>query len=928
MNRVLVCLACLSLLAAAGCGSSGPTCGPGTVEQDGRCVPEIGECGPGTVLQDGQCLPECGADEYWDPDDGGCRDIPDCAPGTRFDSELGDCVPACDDGQFWDPDTAACLDVPDCAPGTRFDADSGACVPDASACAAGSHMEDGVCVPDLRCGPGTEPVGGVCLPAGPAVPDVPESDDPDQPAAFDLPADGESVSLGGLLDTPADTNGDGYPEGDWDAFAFHAEAGSYLRIQISSSGAALPAFMVFHEDPLDPSLLDFVRYAIEPNSAMAAREVYLPMAGEYTLLVTDYHHMVSHLFGIDTLPVGGPDFDYFAVIENLGQPVIEDDLVLPGVLRGDHADGALHFYRLPALSDGAIVALASLGLPEPDEDSDLFPVVSLLDADTWQVLREDMAFDTWADAEFSFAAEGDRSYLAVQDFLAGIGPRRTFALRAAPLQPLDCDGGACALGGVAQGEQAMLRWDLDAGDFLALSFFLTPETMAAVNLSLLDADMQPVVPEQYVYPGINGWGRTFAAETGPVYLWLRWSDGWTDVDFEIEELVLATPQLGTGHAYTDLAVPSMPFRSVPDAEFEYFLSACALEHFQAPGGYLVFFSGFTPRDGAWSEQYSEWIATVDFELAGPAVDLDSWNFPDGFISPSFAYARDTTTLLHWVYDLYGDVADGSYDVNLVAMEAGDLGAPAVGAPVEADTQLLDDGMRIYRFTGERSRHVEITVEPAVTSFNLQPDVWVFDFGRPLWSWIWWIWEDDPDSPRLGLVAREIASAPGEAVTVGYTSPYDGLSLILLQDAGTASPLAFYSVSIDVPAPPGNDGCEDATAISPDGSGHASVQGSTSYATDSLTESACFGYQTSGADVFYRLDLQAGQRVEIALQADFAGAVLALFADCAEMSCLAAADEGEPLLLGYTAEQAGMVYLAVDAYRARGDFSLDLTVTGE
>ena len=52
----------------AGCGDdakpssgSGVSCGPGTVQRDGACVPESQaglECGEGTVEEDGLCVPE------------------------------------------------------------------------------------------------------------------------------------------------------------------------------------------------------------------------------------------------------------------------------------------------------------------------------------------------------------------------------------------------------------------------------------------------------------------------------------------------------------------------------------------------------------------------------------------------------------------------------------------------------------------------------------------------------------------------------------------------------------------------------------------------------------------------------------------------------------------------------------------------------
>ena len=75
-------------------------------------------CGAGTVEEDGTCVPMCGDDEYWDPDGaecvsvqcdngmyfnpdtGECEEITECAPGTELVN--GECLPACSDIEYWD----------------------------------------------------------------------------------------------------------------------------------------------------------------------------------------------------------------------------------------------------------------------------------------------------------------------------------------------------------------------------------------------------------------------------------------------------------------------------------------------------------------------------------------------------------------------------------------------------------------------------------------------------------------------------------------------------------------------------------------------------------------------------------------------------------------------------------------------------------
>jgi hypothetical protein len=204
------------------CGGDGTECGPGTTDQNGTCVPDILECGDGTVLQDDQCVPICGTDQYWDGTQ--CVNTPECAAGTTFNSQTGECEP-CPQGQYWNG--TACQIVPECDDGTTFNAATGKCEPDAEAC-----------------GPGTVFINGQCVPEELPDPDVVESTDPVGEAPFNLPAAGQSVSLGGVVDEPTDLDGDGWADADWDAFTVTVPAGTYLRIRATSEGAALPAFMV------------------------------------------------------------------------------------------------------------------------------------------------------------------------------------------------------------------------------------------------------------------------------------------------------------------------------------------------------------------------------------------------------------------------------------------------------------------------------------------------------------------------------------------------------------------------------------------------------------------------------------------------------------------------------------------------------------
>jgi hypothetical protein len=98
------------------CGQNGPTCGSGTTQREGRCLPnEV--CGIGTVNVDGQCVPE------------GSPGV--CGTGTVMKS--GQCVP---DGSMI------------CEQGTVFNPATSHCDLDPSACAAGTALINGRCVPE------------------------------------------------------------------------------------------------------------------------------------------------------------------------------------------------------------------------------------------------------------------------------------------------------------------------------------------------------------------------------------------------------------------------------------------------------------------------------------------------------------------------------------------------------------------------------------------------------------------------------------------------------------------------------------------------------------------------------------------------------------------------------------------------------------
>lgn len=898
-------LLCAALM--AGCGGDGTACGPGTEEVAGVCVPAL-RCGPGTVPDGDRCRPQCAPGENWDGQ--ACVAVTSCAPGTV--AQGGSCVPLCGPDQSWNGKT--CEDLPPCGPGTTRHPQTGTCVPDESACAPGTTLQNGVCVPTLECGPGTHDVSGACVPDGLPEADVLEAEIDGQAAEFPLPAAGAAIRLGGTVDVPEDKNGDGYADGDWDAFRFTAPAGTWLRLSATSDGATLPAFL------LDFDLLDaegrlvWRRAALQPNHRTCTREVYLARAGSYTLWVSDFNQVSAFLFGYDTVPVGGAPFRYLVTVENRGvpQPVA---LGLPSEERQDLGSGGLAFYSVPGQgTDRAVEITARPVAPDGLADAQVIGALTLVDSGG--ALRDEyVGRGTWESAALLVAAPAGQSRLLVRDFWVTLGDEARIDLIARTLIPQNCNGG-CSDALVSREQSRLLAWTLASGDFFVAGTYY-PDAELMIHQQLLDAAFAPLGQAQMVYPGQHGAVWAYAESAGPVYLWLRWGDAAPQGTFPIDARIHATPALTEGATANNLPVFDMPPGTVVPS---------GLAHFSGQGGKVVFFTGFHSQPASWGQPF-ESVLNRWFEQMGPVVDVTSWMFPDAYATPLFTYVPDNGHRLYLAYDQMGD-ASGSYGVTMNAYATKPLGRPAVGAPVQRTLQ-SPALANFYTFEAGRNQYLEITVEPVLLS-DIQPRIWVMNFGAAVFDWIWYVWRASPDAPQLGLVVAETAPGPYASFTAGYISPYDGMSLLLVSDAGgAAGPADLFNVQISVPPPPANDACSAATPVSLAG-GQAAVDGSHRSASSEVEATACTSYLSAGPDVFYRLTLAAGTR--LAVTADSSESLLAiyLFRRCDDVagSCVAGADGRNPATLSYTvpADGAGEYFLGVDAYQGGGAFHLELTVT--
>jgi len=763
---MLLLSACLALGLAA-CDGSGEDmlCGAGTVEQDGQCLPEITACGDGTTLQGGVCVPACPAGQYWAP--AGCLAVPACEAGTVFDAGAAACVPACGPAEQWDGQACAPL----CAPGTQLDPQSGQCLPGPEVCAAGTHQEAGQCVADLVCGPGTHAEGGVCVPDRLPSPDVWEAAEPDQAAAVALPAAGQAVRLGGTVDTPVDGNGDGYVEADWDAFAFDAPAGAWLRLSSTSEGVAVPAFFVQSEALDDEGYALFARLALNLVGLEAGREVYLPRAGRYLLWVSDSHNMLAEVYGFGFLPVGGEEWSYQVLLENLGAPQ-PTPANLPLADAGQLEGGALRFYALGGLEPRDVLSLRSPAEGVGGQE-EILRVAWLLFDPQGALVREEVGGRS-EDAAATLVLTEAGPHLLVQDFLVSTGPNLAFALSAVEEAVEDCTLTACAAAPLGAGEHRLWSFDLAAGDFFLFSASL-PSGTENLKVSLLDAQFQ-VLSEASAGPSWERWDHLLAGADTWVYLWI---EGWTGAavpDWTLGTVLFPVPALPAGGALSGVAVEPMPGAGFSDS---------GLVRFEALAGQVAVVSGFAPLDpgGTWTQPALE---LVDPELAflGPA--LDTADPALARLAPALAWIPADGTFLARAFDLdpAAELAGASYDLGLSLASPAALGEPTAGAPVgQAGLALAADSRAaLFSVDVAQGGSYQLALDPQAGS-DLQPEVWVLAFGYHYQA----SWYSSPAQRELGRVGLAAAAAPGEALTLPFGAPYAGRLVVVVLDARGLEP---------------------------------------------------------------------------------------------------------------------------------------------
>lgn len=272
-------LALLACAAFVGCGDNSKECGPGTRDEDGSCV---ATCAQGTVLVGSECVP-----------DGSVV----CQQGTKFDPVTGTCV----------------IDPAACADGTTLV--NGACVPDDDLLAAAADHRE---MPEPN-GPGDANIAGT----------------------FPAPALGASTTFYGCVKATVDEDADGNLDADFDAWIVQASAPMVLEVTTDGIHGLSAGFVAVNADAANASTLgNYQRYGVNLTNDTAKREIYLPAAGRYAILVTDGRSLVLGGAG-----AGDDRTCYFATVKHVPTPA-PVTLTTPQTTATD--DGHVKLYRYTA----------------------------------------------------------------------------------------------------------------------------------------------------------------------------------------------------------------------------------------------------------------------------------------------------------------------------------------------------------------------------------------------------------------------------------------------------------------------------------------------------------------------------------------------------------------------------------------------------
>lgn len=238
---------------------------------------------------------------------------------------------------------------PMCTDGTILDTASNSCVIDPNACQGGTVLIDNKC---------QDPTAGLTV-------DVTEGAEPNgagfvevsqQPAGIlNLKPEGEPLVIKGTINPFRDADGDGQRDADYDLYFFEVNQPTLLDVTVDGVNGLMGAFVVLAADETNPALntaSGWIRYGMNVTGDMSKRQVFLPAAGAYAIVIADTRSMYLDASSPPAAgyggAAGGPDAEYYATIKRVAMPAPTPIALTDGAGSVEDTIGSeLKFYSAP-----------------------------------------------------------------------------------------------------------------------------------------------------------------------------------------------------------------------------------------------------------------------------------------------------------------------------------------------------------------------------------------------------------------------------------------------------------------------------------------------------------------------------------------------------------------------------------------------------
>jgi hypothetical protein len=588
--------AAAAVLAVASCGDNSARCGDGTRNDDGVCVADV-DCGAGTVAVGNECVP-----------DGSVI----CEQGTVYDQQLGACVPS--------------EDV--CGEGTVFL--DGECVAEDAALTA-DHTE------------AAEPNDGLAAGDGIA-------------GGFPLPAVGESTTFHGCITPYRDRDNNGQLDIDYDLWVIQASGPSLVEITADGVGGLAAGFIALAGND-DVDAAGWLRFGINLTGDTSQRQLYLPTAGAYFILMTD-----SRSLFLSEGAAGSADTCYYTTVRNVGLPT-PTPIAGNAPVNGQIGSNTQFFSYAP--DEGQIV-IARVATNHPAIEP------SLAELRNGAFTRYAAGSTSASFLSGGMSAGDEIVYVVEPVYNYALSPVPfQLSLYAPPVAALPEDGAVTVVNGAADDLVAYF----DVGDGEVLHFELSSEEPA--DFTFMDTSGSVVAGvsgaehrEWVVFPG-----------AGRYYLIIA-TDASEPDEFEVTTVITRT-----------VPAPIVPGTPIANAEFND-LGAAWYRFDPAASVWLAFHASGANWGGA--------VVSLDFyrpaSVGIPDADFDPVFYYDFFASGATpAEGRivigDTNQYLVRVSDYYDQSADSSssYTLDIRDREFTDLGTITEASPLSEQDLAIDAG---------------------------------------------------------------------------------------------------------------------------------------------------------------------------------------------------------------------------------------------